>query len=237
MNGGTTWTAEQTATLTRLWNSGLSASLIARQVGFSRGAVLGKLHRLGLLNRRPTTMPTVRTSRLWPEENVALLRRLYAEGKSYETIALACGVSKASVRNKAQNLGLRRRAIRTRWTDERVDQLRRLRMGGCACARAAGRTCQKQNLRSQASPPHSPGRYRQLMTANAALADSSANCRRSATGVGSPGKRWTRRLLRAERLNGLLNAGRRDAKQSRIGMAQLYMIKKMALSRRGARAA
>ena len=95
MNGGTTWTAEQTATLTRLWNSGLSASLIAPQVGFSRGAVLGKLHRLGLLNRRPTTMPTVRTSRLWPEENVALLRRLYAEGESYETIALACGVSKA----------------------------------------------------------------------------------------------------------------------------------------------
>ena len=130
MNGGTTWTAEQTATLTRLWNSGLSASLIAPQVGFSRGAVLGKLHRLGLLNRRPTTMPTVRTSRLWPEENVALLRRLYAEGESYETIALACGVSKVSVRNKAQNLGLRRRAIRTRWTDERVDQLRRLRMEG-----------------------------------------------------------------------------------------------------------
>jgi len=130
MNGGTTWTAEQTATLTRLWNSGLSASLIAPQVGFSRGAVLGKLHRLGLLNRRPTTMPTVRSSRLWPEENVALLRRLYAEGESYETIALACGVSKASVRNKAQNLGLRRRAIRTRWTDERVDQLRRLRMEG-----------------------------------------------------------------------------------------------------------
>jgi len=135
--GETPWTAEQTETMTRLWNSGLSASLIAPQVGFSRGAVLGKLHRLGLLNRRPTTMPTVRTSRLWPEENVAPLRRLYAEGESYETIALACGVSKASVRNKAQNLGLRRRAIRTRWTDERVDQLRRLWIEGKTAAEAA----------------------------------------------------------------------------------------------------
>jgi hypothetical protein len=135
--GETPWTAEQTETMTRLWNSGLSASLIAPQVGFSRGAVLGKLNRLGLLNRRPTTMPTVRTSRLWPEENVALLRRLYAEGEPFEKIALACGVSKASVRNKAQNLGLRRRAIRTRWTDERVDQLRRLWIEGKTAAEAA----------------------------------------------------------------------------------------------------
>ena len=42
------WTDEQIATLKKLHFDGLSASLIGQEIGVSRGAVLGKLFRLGL---------------------------------------------------------------------------------------------------------------------------------------------------------------------------------------------
>jgi GcrA cell cycle regulator len=48
------WDAATVEVLTRLWSAGdLSASAIARRLGVTRNAVLGKVHRLGLSNRRP----------------------------------------------------------------------------------------------------------------------------------------------------------------------------------------
>jgi len=48
------WDDPTVETLTRLWAQGdLSAADIARRLGVSRNAVLGKVHRLGLSNRRP----------------------------------------------------------------------------------------------------------------------------------------------------------------------------------------
>lgn len=48
-----TWTQDRIETLTRLWADGLSASLIARKMGFkSRSAILGKVNRLGLPSRK-----------------------------------------------------------------------------------------------------------------------------------------------------------------------------------------
>lgn len=47
------WTTAAVETLKALWaDDSLSASLIARRLGVSRNAVLGKIHRLGLSNRR-----------------------------------------------------------------------------------------------------------------------------------------------------------------------------------------
>ncbi len=47
------WTAERCALLTKLWNDGLSASMIAAELGgISRNAVCGKIDRLGLPERR-----------------------------------------------------------------------------------------------------------------------------------------------------------------------------------------
>jgi GcrA cell cycle regulator len=48
-----TWTDARIALITRLWAEGVSASGIAEALGeVSRSAVLGKLHRLGLLGSR-----------------------------------------------------------------------------------------------------------------------------------------------------------------------------------------
>jgi GcrA cell cycle regulator len=49
----TPWSDDRVATLTKLWADGLSASEIAARLGgVTRNAVLGKLHRLGLLGGR-----------------------------------------------------------------------------------------------------------------------------------------------------------------------------------------
>ena len=46
------WTINQVTTMTKLWQEGLSASQVARQLGgTSRNAVIGKLHRLGIADR------------------------------------------------------------------------------------------------------------------------------------------------------------------------------------------
>lgn len=57
-----TWTPERTEKLTALSKEGLSAAEIARRLGggVSRNSVLGKQHRLGLLNRPRPSAPTTR---------------------------------------------------------------------------------------------------------------------------------------------------------------------------------
>jgi GcrA cell cycle regulator len=60
----TPWTDDRVAAVTQLWAAGLSASQIAAQLGVTRNAVIGKLHRLGLLGSRPRSDATRRiTSR------------------------------------------------------------------------------------------------------------------------------------------------------------------------------
>ncbi|PXA97871.1 GcrA cell cycle regulator, partial [Nostoc sp. 3335mG] len=46
------WTEERIATLAKMWESGMTASQIAEELGgISRNAVIGKAHRLGLQSR------------------------------------------------------------------------------------------------------------------------------------------------------------------------------------------
>lgn len=52
------WTDDDVATLTKLWREGdLSAAMIARRLGVTRNAVLGKVHRLGLSKPRTVRPP------------------------------------------------------------------------------------------------------------------------------------------------------------------------------------
>ncbi|WP_421935480.1 GcrA family cell cycle regulator [Phenylobacterium sp.] len=54
------WTDDAVETLTRLWRQGdLSAAMIARRLGVTRNAVLGKIHRLGLSQPRRPRPPGV----------------------------------------------------------------------------------------------------------------------------------------------------------------------------------
>lgn len=48
------WTPDRIATLMALWNEGLTTSDIGRRLDITKNAVIGKVHRLGLPQRRPT---------------------------------------------------------------------------------------------------------------------------------------------------------------------------------------
>ena len=48
------WTPEKIATLIALWNENLTTSEIGRRLGITKNAVIGKVHRLGLPQRRPS---------------------------------------------------------------------------------------------------------------------------------------------------------------------------------------
>ena len=61
-NPGSGWNDERVELLKTLWADGLSASQIASKIGsFTRNAVIGKVHRLGLAGRATTSR--VRTAR------------------------------------------------------------------------------------------------------------------------------------------------------------------------------
>jgi GcrA cell cycle regulator len=52
------WTEERIASLRKMWQEGLSASQVARQLGgVSRNAVIGKVHRMGLAGRDAPARP------------------------------------------------------------------------------------------------------------------------------------------------------------------------------------
>ncbi len=58
------WTEERVEILKKLWGDGLSASQIAAQLGeVSRNAVIGKVHRLGLARRAPSSRSQVSVPR------------------------------------------------------------------------------------------------------------------------------------------------------------------------------
>jgi hypothetical protein len=48
------WSGQQEAILRRMWTDGASASIIGDELGFSRNAIMGKVHRLRLEARSPT---------------------------------------------------------------------------------------------------------------------------------------------------------------------------------------
>lgn len=59
-----TWTDERVETLTQLWRDGASASQIARDLGgVTRNAVIGKVHRLGLMGRSTPSTPGARRAK------------------------------------------------------------------------------------------------------------------------------------------------------------------------------
>ena len=66
------WNDERVETLKKLWSEGLSASQIASRIGgVTRNAVIGKVHRLGLSGRAPTS----RTSTARPRPRMSSTRR------------------------------------------------------------------------------------------------------------------------------------------------------------------
>jgi GcrA cell cycle regulator len=66
------WNDERVELLKKLWAEGLSASQIAGRIGgVTRNAVIGKVHRLGLSGRAPTS----RSATVRPRQRIASARR------------------------------------------------------------------------------------------------------------------------------------------------------------------
>lgn len=59
-----TWTEERVETLKQQWSAGSTAAEISAALGFSRSAILGKVHRLGLSERRGLGGPRRSTTRI-----------------------------------------------------------------------------------------------------------------------------------------------------------------------------
>lgn len=55
-----TWTPERIEQLTRLWDEGVTTAEIGRRIGVTKNAVIGKVHRIGLVPRVVKEMPPPR---------------------------------------------------------------------------------------------------------------------------------------------------------------------------------
>lgn len=97
------WTAEVINELRVLWSLGHSTAEIARRMGTTKNAIVGKAHRLDLLTRAsPITGPPIVVS----EETKELARRMWAEGKSSREVAAATGIPATSFSKKSVWLDL-----------------------------------------------------------------------------------------------------------------------------------
>src|SRR6188474_2276263 len=78
------WTDERIATLTKMWESGATASQIADELGgVSRNAVIGKAHRLGLKARpSPVKATAPKPKSRAPEPDLEDERDDFADAKS-----------------------------------------------------------------------------------------------------------------------------------------------------------
>jgi GcrA cell cycle regulator len=55
-----TWTPERIEALTRLWEEGVTTAEIGRRIGVTKNAVIGKVHRIGLVPRVVKEAPAPR---------------------------------------------------------------------------------------------------------------------------------------------------------------------------------
>lgn len=98
-------------TITRLregWESGMSATRIGAEIGFSRNAVKNKAISLGLPKREQRLAPvrTKQNDKKWPAETIERLREKWASGMSATRIGKEEGFSKNAIIGKARRLGL-----------------------------------------------------------------------------------------------------------------------------------
>jgi GcrA cell cycle regulator len=84
--GKETWTTERVDILKSYVEAGLSCAQIAREIGATRNAVIGKIHRLGLSRPRSTVGRAERTGARTRRPGILNLRRIlraaYAEASS-----------------------------------------------------------------------------------------------------------------------------------------------------------
>lgn len=128
------WTDERIDLLKSKWAAGLSAAMIARDFGdgFTRMAVLGKVHRLRLASKSPEEIIEALSASIltvpWTEERIATLKTLWMAGIATTEIAKELGgISVCGVSGKAKRLGLPNRGRSVSRVTRRQPLIRLLR--------------------------------------------------------------------------------------------------------------
>lgn len=76
------WTAERIETLKAMWADGMTVTLIAGRFGVDRGAISGKLDRLGLLGGRTLAARQKRLRSIEPEQRPKLRQKACEQASS-----------------------------------------------------------------------------------------------------------------------------------------------------------
>jgi GcrA cell cycle regulator len=113
-----TWTEERIATLTKMWESGATASQIADELGgVSRNAVIGKAHRLGLEARPSPVKPGEEKEHRAPAAAAPTPKPAPAERPAPRPAAAAAAPEQAAPappapqRQRAQSANIQNRSI------------------------------------------------------------------------------------------------------------------------------
>ncbi|MFN4296773.1 MAG: GcrA family cell cycle regulator [Brevundimonas sp.] len=135
------WTSERIALLESLWMAGKSAGQVAQAIGggATRNAIIGKIHRLGLVRDLPTKPGrgvVVRPAKAdWTPDEDATLRRLFNDHRANLTISAMMDRSPWAVSRRIKYLGLKREHRPSRHTPEVAEANRvRFRSEGRAAA-------------------------------------------------------------------------------------------------------
>lgn len=99
------WTDGRIEILRAMHHRGASSREIGMEIGCSRNAVIGKLHRLGIVK------PSVAEE--WTPKDLDTLKRMHVAGADYSAIAAVLGRSKTACHNKASRIGLPSRGHNT----------------------------------------------------------------------------------------------------------------------------
>lgn len=94
------WTEEQEALLKRLWEANDSASKIAKRMGITRNAVIGKTYRMIVGVRGKAA------AKPWTPEQDTRLREFHAAGESQRAIGRAMGYGVTTIARHLRQLGL-----------------------------------------------------------------------------------------------------------------------------------
>ena len=111
MANHTTWTGEQQATLEEMARGGYSSGMVARKIGKSRNAVIGRARRKGVswARRRSPDHKAVPSRVLWTENDLMALKSMARMGP--DAIALELGRTRAAVVIKASGAGIKLRRL------------------------------------------------------------------------------------------------------------------------------
>lgn len=99
-----TWTPELEDKLAAMWGAGKSSSAIADALRMSRGKVMGRIRKLGLVGKGGHTYKT--PIKHWTDEEDARLRNMRESGFSIPQIAAQLGRSDGAVGNRISKLGI-----------------------------------------------------------------------------------------------------------------------------------